>query len=67
MLGVGHTCVLFLWKISQLFLLRVLIRLIEARPVVVLSVKTIRACHGTSDVKRYNLEGVIHKPLLQYT
>ena len=65
MLGVGHICILFLRKISSLFLLHLLIRLIEAWPVVALSVKTIRACYGTSDVKPYNLKGVIHKPLLQ--
>ena len=65
MLGVGHICVLILWKISSLFLLCLLLRLIEGWPFVVLSVKTIRACHGTSDVKPYSLKGVIHKPLLQ--
>jgi len=29
------------------------------------SVKTIRACHRTSDGKHYKLEGVLHRPLLQ--
>ena len=65
MLGVGHLCVVFLWKISPLFLLHLLIRLLEAWPGVVLSVKTIRACYGTSDVKPYNLKWMIHKPLIQ--